>query len=110
MQNLWAILALCTLLIGSHGAAYKIGGDNREESIKAKNALNENKELIGQARIMVNAFQDTQRQMNDLRKNPDPVAAPASIQSTFSSLCEERKARGIPCQAPRPTSKPNDQR
>ena len=69
----------------------------------------DNRQLIAQAETMVNAFKETQSKLNDLRKTPDPVNAPASIQSTVNGMCDYRRASGVSCVAPRPSSKPNVQ-
>lgn len=66
----------------------------------------DNQRLMTQAETMVNAFKQTQASLNDLRKTPDPSTAPSSIQSTIRRLCEQRKAAGVPCVAPRPADKP----
>jgi len=104
MGKLLAILGICTVVIGSYGATFHMGGEYRETQLQNKTLSGDNAALIQQAQTMVDAFSQTQNALNDLRQTPDSSIAPKSIASTIASLCDRRKASNVPCAPPKPSS------
>lgn len=107
MGKLLAILGICTVVIGSYGATFHMGGQYREAKLQNENYKGENAALIQQAQTMVDAFSQTQNALNELRQTPDSSIAPKSIASTIASLCDRRKANNVPCAPSKPSSGSN---